>query len=102
MYRVTKKARELGSKMGKLSAKAREEKRLSEPNERHPLLPDLRIRITVERFDCGNEKHVFELKKSNRIDQYRVFVDGEKWKKCGLSAVLEGIRKSLPRILSEK
>lgn len=85
--------------MGKASAKVRSE---NANHDRSPILPELRIRITVERFDAGEpEKHVFELKKSNRIDMYRVFVDGIKWKVCGLSSVLEGIRKAMPRILSE-
>lgn len=99
VYRKTRKQKEMYSRMGKASVKARSE--LS-GNDRVPLLPDLRIRITVERFDCGDpEKHVFELKEGKRIDMYRTYVDGEKWKHCGLSAVLAGIRKSLPRIISE-
>lgn len=99
MYRKTNKQKELYSRMGKASAKVRSE---NANHDRSPILPELRIRITVERFDAGEpEKHVFELKKSNRIDMYRVFVDGIKWKVCGLSSVLEGIRKAMPRILSE-
>ena len=65
------------------------------------LLPDLRLRITVERFDTG-ERHVFELHRTNRVDRYRVNVDGQPWKSCGLSKVLEGLRKATPRVLSTR
>ncbi len=68
-----------------------------------PPLPDLRMRITVERFDCGEPtRHVFELRRSRRIDQYRVEVDGQPWATCGLSLVLEGLRKATPRMLSAR
>ena len=91
MYRNTEKA-----------VKQREKLRIERAEQRAPILPELRMRITVERFDCGEpETHVFELKQGKRIDMYRVYVDGEKWKHCGLSAVLEGIRKATPRIISD-
>lgn len=60
------------------------------------------MRITVERYDSGHETHVFELRRSRRIDQYRVYIDGEPWRVAGLSAVLEGLRKACPRALSER
>ena len=60
------------------------------------------MRITVERFDFGEELHVFELRKSSRVDQYRVTVDGTPWAVCGLSAVLAGLRKALPRVASPR
>jgi len=46
--------------------------------------------------------HVFALKRSRRIDQYRVEVDGQPWRVAGLSAVLEGLRKATPRMLSDR
>jgi len=68
-----------------------------------PELPDLRMRITVERFDVGTStRHVFDLRRSRRIDQYRVEVDGVTWRVCGLSGVLEGLRKATPRMLSAR
>lgn len=71
--------------------------------ERAPELRDLRMRITVERFDVGCESaHVFELRKAQRIDQYRVYIDGQPWRVAGLSAVLAGLRKATPRLLSER
>ena len=66
-------------------------------------LPELRMRIVVERFDTGVcERHEFALLRSRRVDQYRVFVDGEPWRVAGLSAVLEGLRKANPRMLSAR
>lgn len=64
-----------------------------------PILPELRMRITVERLDVGGT-HVFELHKTRRVDTYRVTVDGKPWKTCGLAKVLEGLRKATPRVLS--
>ena len=81
----------------------KEQLRLERAEPRHNLLPDLRIRITVERFDCGEQTtHVFELKKSGRIDRYITFINGILWNCCGLSAVLVELRKRIPRILSEE
>lgn len=65
-------------------------------------LPDLRMRITVERLDFGQEVHIFELRRTQRVDTYRVFVDGKPWKRCGLTGALEGIRKACPRVLSPR
>jgi hypothetical protein len=65
-------------------------------------LPDLRMRITVERFDFGHESHVFELRRTSRVDVYSVTVDGQPWQRCGLSGVLEGLRKACPRVLGPR
>jgi hypothetical protein len=65
-------------------------------------LPDLRIRIVIERFDFGAERHEFELRRSRRVDSYRVYVDGQPWRVCGLSRVLEGLRKATPRVLGPR
>lgn len=74
-----------------------------EIDERAPELPELRLRITIERFDAGPPAtHVFTLLRSRRIDQYRVLVDGQPWRVAGLSVVLEGMRKATPRLLSER
>ena len=87
--------------MGKASVAARETKRMENTEAAIPVLPYLRKRITVEIFDQGEVKtHIFELKRGKRIDMYRVYVDGNPWKHCGLSSVLAGIRKAMPRILS--
>jgi len=68
-----------------------------------PALPELRMRITVERFDPSCEsRHVFEMRRSRRVDQFAVWVDGAPWKVTGLSGALEGLRKATPRLLSER
>lgn len=65
----------------------------------HPDLPDLRRRIVIESFDFGHDVHVMELYRTNRIDCFRVMVDGKPWKsRIGWSKILEGLRKSLPRV----
>lgn len=83
---------------------ARDRNRMSRPAPDYPPpLPDLRLRITVERFDPGAVgTHVFDLRKSGRCDQYRVFVDGEPWQVAGLARVLAALRKATPRMLSER
>ena len=83
--------------------KGKERKRLRYAKQRNKLLPDLRIRITVERFDCGElQTFIFELKKSGRIDRYLTYINGVLWNCCGLSGVLVELRKMIPRILSEE
>lgn len=99
-YRKTKKYDQQCASL----AVARDEKerlRLANAEPRPAPLPDKRITIEITRHDCNNEKHTFVLRQGNRVDMYRVFVDGKPWKHCGLSAVLVGIRKSMPRILAE-
>ena len=84
-------------------ARGRERARMDRPAPEYPFeLPDLRMRISIERFDCGCEKHVFELHKTSRVDTYSVTVDGKPWKRGGLSAVLEGIRKACPRVTAPR
>lgn len=82
----------------------REQARMDAPAPDYPpALPDLRMRITVERLDlAAPQAHVFELRRARRVDQYRVLVDGQPWRVAGLSAVLEGIRKATPRMLSAR
>ena len=82
----------------------RDRNRMASPAPDYPPpLPELRLRITVERFDPGAQgSHIFELRKARRCDQFRVSVDGQPWKIAGLARVLEGIRKATPRMLSER
>lgn len=62
-------------------------------------LPDLRRRIVVESFDFGHDVHVLEFFRSDRVDCFRVVVDGKEWKRrIGFSAALAGLRKSMPRV----
>ena len=90
------------SKKLKKMREAKERKRLdSEPPEYPRELPDLRRRIIIIDYDFGEVVHVLDLYKTERIDQYRVVADSKEWKKrAGWARVLEGLRKSLPRVLS--
>lgn len=99
-YRRTKKysaQRQAAMQAGRQRAK------MEAPAPGYPApLPELRMRITVERLDFGHEQHVFELRKTRRVDTYAVYVDGKPWKRSGLSGVLEGIRKACPRVMSQR
>ena len=100
MYRRTRKYSEARLRA---MAEGRERARLARPAPSYPaVLPDLRMRITVERFDFDGERHVFELHRTRRVDTYRVTVDGRAWMTAGLSTVLAGIRKSCPRVMSPR
>jgi hypothetical protein len=103
MYRRTKKVHEARKHQLEAMRRGKERSRMMRPSPEYPaLLPELRMRITVERFDFCEERHVFEMRKSNRVDTYRVYVDGQPWKRAGLTGVLEGIRKACPRVLSTR
>ena len=100
MYRRSKKYQQLRAQIARSIAK-RETQRLRSVSESgaEPLLPDLRKKIEITSYDTGASKTItFELFQSDRIDCYKVLVDGKLWKKrVGLSKILEGIRKALPR-----
>lgn len=95
-YRKTKRSIETLARMraGKDAA------RMDRPAPEYPQqLPDLRRRIVVENFDFGHEAHVLEFFKSDRIDCFRVVVDGREWKRrIGFSKALAGLRESMPRV----
>ena len=101
MYRLTKKAEAQRQKLEAMR-RGRERARMAQPlEERAPELPDLRRRIVVEDFDFGHQVHVLELHRTNRVDCYRVVADGIEWKKrIGWSAILAGLRKSMPRVVA--
>jgi hypothetical protein len=82
---------------------AKEAKRLNREPPAYPAeLPEVRMRITVERMDFGHETHVFELRRTRRVDVYAINVDGKPWKRGGLTAALEGLRKACPRVASAR
>lgn len=101
MYRRTKK---YSAARQQAMQHARAQTRMSEPAPDYPAeLPEVRMRITVERFDmAAPERHEFELRRTNRVDVYAVLVDGQPWKHAGLTAVLEGLRKACPRVMSTR
>lgn len=103
MYRRTKKANAARSEQLAAMRAAKERKRLEREPPAYPEeLPDLRMRITVERLDFTPTVHVFELRKTRRVDVYDIHVDGQPWKRGGLTAALEGLRKACPRVLSAR
>lgn len=98
-YRVSKKRREQLAQM----RAARAAKRLSSDAPIYPReLPILRRRLVITNYDFGEVVHTLDLYQSDRIDCYNVHVDGKPWKsRIGWSRILSGLRKSLPRVLSE-
>ncbi|MCG7568791.1 MULTISPECIES: hypothetical protein [Pseudoalteromonas] len=66
-------------------------------------IPELRRIIEITDYDSGEPiTHKLELYKTDRIDCYKVLVDGKLWKKrIGWSNILAGIRKALPRLARE-
>ena len=98
-YRLTKKAEQQRNRLA-LMRRGRETARLESPAPDYPAdLPDLRRRIVIEDFDFGHDVHVLEFFKSDRIDCFRVVVDGKEWKRrIGFSQALVGLRKSMPRV----
>lgn len=100
-YRLTQKAAQQRQRLTAMRA-GRERARLAAPAPDYPpTLPDLRRRIVIESFDFGHEIHVLEFFKTNRIDCFRVVVDGTEWKRrIGFSKALAGLRKSMPRVCS--
>ena len=99
MYRVTRKADAQRQKLAAIRA-GRDSARMAAPPPDYPVdLPALRRRIIIEDFDFGHDVHVIELFKSDRIDCFRVEVDGKPWKqRIGLSQILAWLRKSMPRV----
>ena len=71
----------------------------SDPPEYPISLPELRRQIIVRDFDFGTVEHVINLFKENRIDTYRMEVDGRLYAiHIGWSRVLEIIRKQFLRV----
>jgi len=103
-YRATRKQhQQWAADRQRRSQAARERNRMERPAPDYPAdLPEVRMRITVERMDFGLETHVFELRRTNRCDVYAVSIDGQPWKRAGLTAVLDGLRKACPRVMSQR
>lgn len=98
-YRLTKKAEAQRKKLEAMR-RGRERARMLRPVEDRPSdLPVLRRQIIVRDFDFGERIHTLDIYKSDRCDCYRVVVDGKPWKdRIGWSAILAGLRKSMPRV----
>ena len=95
-YRKTKHSKETLARM----KAGKDRARMDRPAPDYPSqMPELRRRILIENFDFGHELHVMEFFRTNRVDCFRVEVDGKEWKKrIGFSRALSGLRKSMPRV----
>ena len=80
--------------------KAKERVRAGSPTPNYPaILPDLRREVIIIDHDFGTVTHHIQLFKTGRVDCYRAVADGKLWKeRIGWSRVLEGLRKSMPRV----
>ena len=98
-YRLTKKAEQQLERLAAMR-RGRERARLEGPAPDYPQpLPDLRRRLVVEDFDFAHSVHVMEFYRTDRIDCFRVVVDGKEWKRrIGFSQALAGLRKSMTRV----
>ena len=66
--------------------------------------PLLRRRLIIIDYD-GPEPvmHTADMYRTNRIDSYRVVVDGSEWKaRVGWSRFLDGLRRAMPRLTSTR
>lgn len=99
MYRLTKKAEQQRERLAAMR-RGRERARLEGPAPDYPQpIPDLRRRLVIEDFDFSHSVHVMEFYRTDRIDCFRVVVDGKEWKRrIGFSQALAGLRKSMPRV----
>ena len=73
---------------------------MERPPPDYPLaLPELRRQIIVRDFDFGQVEYTFDLLRSNRIDSYRIRVDGKMLPgRHGWARALELIRKGFLRV----
>ena len=103
MYRLTQKAAARRTELAEFR-RARDAARMAEPAPDYPAtLPELRRRLVIESREFGHEIHDMDLYRSDRIDCFRVVVDGHLWKsRIGWSQILAGLRKSMPRVGSSR
>ncbi len=103
-YRITRRTSEARQRQIAAMERGRDAARMARP-EREPIpeLPLLRRVVIVIDYDSGSPvEHRIEMYRTRRVDVYRATADGQDWGRRGWSAVLEGLRKSLPRRLSER
>ena len=63
--------------------------------------PEVRRKIEITDYDFGERKVIMELRRSDRLDCYDYYIDGDLWKpRIGWSRVQEWVRKAFPRVLS--
>ena len=95
-YRKTRRSKETLARM----RAGKDASRMALPAPDYPpALPELRRRIVITDYDFGESVHTLDLYRTSRVDCYKVHVDGKPWKaRIGWSKILEGLRKSLPRV----
>ncbi len=94
------KNRKRGSKKFEAARQARAVQRLESSAPDYPQqLPELRRSIIVIDHDFGDVEHRIDLYRSNRIDCYKVVIDGQRIHgRMGWSAVLDLARKAFVRV----
>lgn len=99
MYRRTKRSETVRAKVVAMR-RGREAARMRQPAPDYPAdLPNLRRELVVIDYDFGRVEHRLQFFRTDRVDCYRVEVDGKPWKsRIGWSRALAGLRKSLPRV----
>lgn len=100
MYRRRSKGSQKINERMRRWREVREQKRLDWPVPQYPYEPpEIRRRIIVEDYDYGRTvRHEFVLLRSDRIDCYRVAVDGQLLPgRMGWARILELIRKTFLR-----
>jgi hypothetical protein len=61
------------------------------------VIPDPCYRLTVENLIVG-DSHLLEFHPTDRLNRFRICVDGHDWSICGWSMALAKIRKSCVRM----
>jgi len=98
-YRVTRRAEKQRRRLEAMRRGKDAARMARSLEERAPDLPDLRREIIIIDHDFGERMHRLALYKTDRVDCFRVEVDGRPWKnRIGWSAILAGLRKSMPRV----
>ncbi len=67
------------------------------PESMPPKIPDPCYRLTIENFIVG-ECHILEFHPADRLNRFKILVDGRDWSTCGWSKALAKIRKSCVRM----
>jgi hypothetical protein len=60
-------------------------------------IPDPCYRITIENFVMGGF-HILEFHPADKLNRFRITVDGKDWSTCGWSEALVRVRKSCVRM----
>ncbi|WP_416306441.1 hypothetical protein [Neptunicella sp. SCSIO 80796] len=99
MYRFTNRvSRNFNKSNSNQKQQAQQENDGTNPVQKNSQLERV---VIITDYDSGEPVTLkLELFKTDRIDCYKVFVDGRLWKeRIGWSNILIGIRKALPRLL---